>query len=194
MVNDRTGHDPDTDNRVGAPPEPPQPGLLGWLRAWRSVLRDPHKIIPDVQLPPEGEPLSESLDLHCPECNYNLTGLREWRCPECGQRFDPRRAHTRRMLQRPEYVLRYRFDPAEIRSSFLAILLFAAGVVLILAGGPIALQHGAVMFVSFLGVWILPNMILARTQGGWPWPNFLMFLSVLWLIASALLLTVVTWM
>ena len=50
------------------------------------------------------------------------------------------------------------------------------------------------MFVSFLGVWILPNMILARTQGGWPWPNFLMFLSVLWLIASALLLTVVTWM
>lgn len=172
----------------------PRPGLLGWLRAWRAVLRDPHKIIPAIELPPEGEPLPEHLDLHCPECHYNLTGLREWRCPECGQPFNPRRTHTRGMLRHPEYFLRYRFSPAEIRSSFFAVLLFAAGVVLILAGGSIAMQHGVVMFLSFLGVWIVPNMIMARTQGGWPWPHFLLFLSVLWLIAAALLLAVVTWM
>jgi hypothetical protein len=27
--------------------------------------------------------------LHCPACDYNLTGLNDLRCPECGQSFDP---------------------------------------------------------------------------------------------------------
>ena len=27
--------------------------------------------------------------LHCPQCDYNLTGLTENRCPECGLGFDP---------------------------------------------------------------------------------------------------------
>ena len=26
---------------------------------------------------------------HCQQCDYNLTGLTESRCPECGTRFDP---------------------------------------------------------------------------------------------------------
>lgn len=28
--------------------------------------------------------------LYCPDCEYNLTGLTENRCPECGKPFDPR--------------------------------------------------------------------------------------------------------
>ncbi len=182
------------NTRDGAEPELRGIGLFGWLRAWRDAIRDPHKPIPDLSLPPEGEPLPEDLNLRCPECNYNLTGLREWRCPECGERFSPRRAHTLGMLRQPEYLLRYRFDPGTIRSIFWSVLLFLAGVVLVLAGGPVAIQHGTVMLASFLAVWILPNIVMALTQSGWPWAHFLLFLSVLWLIAAAVLLAAVSWM
>jgi len=30
-----------------------------------------------------------NIDLQCPQCDYNLTGLRDNRCPECGEAFDP---------------------------------------------------------------------------------------------------------
>jgi len=32
-----------------------------------------------------------NITLFCPECGYNLTGLPENRCPECGGEFDPQR-------------------------------------------------------------------------------------------------------
>lgn len=195
MASEERRCDTEADNlRQPAPAEPARPGLLAWLRAWRDVIRDPDKIIPRLELPPEGEPIPESLELRCPECHYNLTGLREWRCPECGERFSPRRAHTLGMLRRPEYALRYRFDPAAIRSLFWAVVLFVTGVFLLLLGGPIALQHGSVMSLSFLAVWILPNTVMALTQTGWPWSHYLLFLAILWLICSAVLLGVVRWM
>lgn len=32
--------------------------------------------------------------LRCPACDYNLTGVAENRCPECGNAFDPQRLHA----------------------------------------------------------------------------------------------------
>src|SRR5258706_9238062 len=31
---------------------------------------------------------SQQLEIRCPMCDYNLRGLREPRCPECGYRFE----------------------------------------------------------------------------------------------------------
>lgn len=36
---------------------------------------------------------AEKLVLLCPHCGYNLTGLVQWRCPECGNDFSPDRVH-----------------------------------------------------------------------------------------------------
>jgi hypothetical protein len=90
----------------------PRRGLREWIRAWKLVLRDPDKTIPDAAIGPEGEPIPAELDIHCPECGCGLAGLTQWRCPKCGEPFNPIRAYTLRMLQEPEYLPRYRLGVA----------------------------------------------------------------------------------
>jgi hypothetical protein len=34
------------------------------------------------------------LAMHCRKCHYDLRGLAELRCPECGTEFDPSRPET----------------------------------------------------------------------------------------------------
>lgn len=104
----------------------PRASIVDWLQAWHTVMREPDKEIPELDVPPEGTPLPETLHLRCPECNYNLTGLKEWRCPECGERFNPYRAYTVQMLKTPEGFLRYRFDPRDIRCIFWTAVFVAA--------------------------------------------------------------------
>jgi len=41
-------------------------------------------------MPGEDEPIPAELHLRCLSCGYELTGLTERRCPECGTYFDPR--------------------------------------------------------------------------------------------------------
>lgn len=91
-------------------------------------------------------------------CGYSLTGLVEWRCPECGERFDPRETwlnnerstweyHFENVRPRSEYfawgvlgllVLSYLLSCTGSRLVLLALPLVAAGEVAILwvgAGG-----------------------------------------------------------
>lgn len=37
----------------------------------------------------DGSPIPPEWGLRCPHCDYDLTGLSNRRCPECGRRFDP---------------------------------------------------------------------------------------------------------
>jgi len=62
--------------------------------------------------------------LHCPQCDYNLTGLTENRCPECGNRFD------RQLL-----TLSNRIRPLKIGWVEAALRLLAFPVIMPLAVG-----------------------------------------------------------
>jgi hypothetical protein len=50
-----------------------------------------HDELPDAAL---DRPLVDSR-LRCPACDYNLTGIVEHRCPECGSSFDPEELRAR---------------------------------------------------------------------------------------------------
>lgn len=166
----------------------PRVGIGDWIRAWRKVMRDPDKAIPEPGLPAEGVPIPEHLDLHCPECGYNVTGLKQWRCPECGERFSLQRAYTLKMLKTPEFFLRYRYDPRQLRMVFWGLLLFLAGVGRACFAGALGLFVCGVVLLLFFGIIVIPNMILVRLQSNLPWPKFFFWMSLLWFAWSMVLL------
>ena len=49
-------------------------------------------------------------DLRCPRCEYNVRGLEQPRCPECGQTFDPQRVVARAQAQSSGLFEFYFFD------------------------------------------------------------------------------------
>ncbi len=174
-----------SDPLLSFPSEQRRPTLMDWLRAWREVVRDPDKQIPSLPMPAEGVPIPESFDLHCPECGYNLTGLREWRCPECGERFSPRRAYTLRLLRTPEFVLRYRYGPDEIRSILYSVILSVGSLVLLLMAGLRMIALTGMTLIAFFGVIVLPNMVLLRWQAGLSWPRLFFWMSLLFFLVVA---------
>lgn len=176
----------------------PRHSLGEWIQAWKLVMRDPDKPIPDAGIPSEGQPIPPDLNLECPECKYKLAGLTEWICPSCGEPFNPIRAHTLRMMQQPEYFLRYRLDPAEIRRTLWALILVAGGFALALVATLVAVVRGqggqqwpistawyAMSLFVFLSVPIATLLYFGMEIA---LPRILFFFSLPWFLMCLLLL------
>ncbi|MBN1341692.1 MAG: hypothetical protein JXQ73_03380 [Phycisphaerae bacterium] len=54
---------------------------------------------------PSPAPADDDVEIHCPNCKYNLTGLTKGRCPECGQAFN--RAELIEWMAAPDQPLPY---------------------------------------------------------------------------------------
>lgn len=178
-------------------PHRPRASLWTWYQAWREVIRDPHKTIPEPHLFAEGKPIPPEYDLHCPECGASISGLCEWTCPQCHERFSPRRAYTLRMLKEPEYFLRYRFSPADLRMILCTIFLLLAGAILAVVAG--ARYMVTISFVSStsapitLGIktlaWVAgtaaPSLVLLKYTRDIPWFRVAFYYSLIWFLTAA---------
>jgi DNA-directed RNA polymerase subunit RPC12/RpoP len=183
-------------------PSRPRVSLWAWYQAWREIVRSPDKTIPEPDLPPEGDPIPAELGLRCPECGHSISGLREWICPECGEHFSPRRAYTLRMLQEPEYFLRYRFSPRDIRTIMLTVLMLVLGTILaIVAGAQYLVSLSVVSTISApitLGVKTLiavdaaavPFLIIFKFLTEVPWFRVAFFYSLIWFLTAVVIVLV----
>jgi hypothetical protein len=176
----------------------PRRSLGDWIDAWKIVIRDPDKPIPDPAIPPEGQPIPADIGIYCEECGYRLAGVTEWVCPSCGEKFNPMRLYTLRMMQEPEYFLRYRLDPDEIRKGFYAAVLFLVGFILTIVATIIALKRGNNtgwlpigtawrLWSGFLALAILPTLLLHFALD-FSWPRIAFFFSIPWFLLCAVLL------
>jgi len=78
------------------------------------------------RMPREDQPIPAELHLRCSACGYELTGLIERRCPECGAFFDPRET----WLENEQATWEYHFENVRSKWDYVAIGYVAlAGVV-----------------------------------------------------------------
>jgi hypothetical protein len=178
----------------------PRRPIAEWIQAWQIVMRDPDKTMPDATIPPEGQPIPPELNLHCPECGRNLGGLTDWICPSCGEPFNPIRTYTLQMMEQPEYFLRYRLDPSDIRRTLLGLVLVVAGFALVLVATLVALIRGqgnhmlpiSVAWASmsvFLGLSVPITAVLYLGMEV-ALPRILFFFSVPWFLMCLVLFIV----
>lgn len=175
----------------------PRRSLGDWLQAWKTVMRDPDKPIPDAGIGPEGQPIPAELDITCQECGTKLAGATEWVCPSCGEKFNPLRLYTLRMMEEPEYFLRYRLDPDEIRKALWALILVVVGLLLALVATVVAIKRGSSghlpiwtawsIMSPLVGLTILVTVVLHFTLDI-SWPRIAFFFSVVWLLVCVVLL------
>ncbi len=68
----------------------------------------------------DGSPIAAEWHLRCPKCEYDLTGLVQRRCPECGQCFDP---HAIWAENRVRQAALHSRTPAHVSYTILVVLL-----------------------------------------------------------------------
>jgi predicted Zn-ribbon and HTH transcriptional regulator len=99
--------------------------------------------------------------LFCPKCGYNLTGLPENRCPECGTTFDPAKV---------EASQRRRCKPISLGRVLLRLLLPPAAFLVVLVSASIGPGRNLDKFIAvalvsaivFVLVAFVNAMIIAR--------------------------------
>ena len=91
-------------------------------------------------------------EIHCPKCGYDLKGLREDRCPECGTAFD--RVHLEGMQRK--YPGDFVISEVVVGRVLLAIafLMMLGGTILMFAGQPVGLRT-LVTGCVLLFIWVV---------------------------------------
>jgi len=94
--------------------------LLGMEHEKPPARRNPRFRLGTPLAHDDGSAIAPEWNLHCPECDYDLTGLSSRRCPECGRRFDPHQIWVDNRRKKAGLSLR---TPAYVPYSFLCLLL-----------------------------------------------------------------------
>jgi hypothetical protein len=121
---------------------------------------------------PLGEPIPPSMDLSCPQCGYNLTGLTGRRCPECGTKFDVATAQRANRESRYEHQFSGTGEAYAVVGIIIVVLVL---IYLAFARTPIALIG---LLLPLLGEFAAQQLEIspALTRAGY------LALSVAWVI------------
>jgi hypothetical protein len=132
-------------------------------------------------MPSEGRPIPQNLHLKCISCGYDLTGLYERRCPECGEDFDPR--ETWRINEQLTWAHHFsEVRPISVYLGITAILgLILANILAIYFFPP---------GILFLPIIALGELVTLQT-GGAPMRTRIIYLS--WMLALIVGLDLIFW-